>query len=69
MMKPANMLMQLAEENGYTFIHPFDDLDSCYRPGYDCHGDFQGAASCRHIFWFQSVAADLQPVYLHLPSS
>ena len=26
MMRPVSMPMKLAEEKGYTFIHPFDDL-------------------------------------------
>ena len=30
---------KLAEENGYTFVHPFDDLDSCYRTGNNRNGD------------------------------
>ena len=33
------MLMELAEEQGYTFIHPFDDPGSCNRSGNHCHGD------------------------------
>ena len=27
MMRPAQYALKLAEEKGYTFIHPFDDLD------------------------------------------
>ena len=30
---------ELAEEKGYTFIHPFDDPGRCNRPGYDCNGN------------------------------
>ena len=44
MMMPASMHMKLAEENGYTFVHPFDDLDSRNRSGNDCDGDRSGAA-------------------------
>ena len=29
---------ELAEEHGYTFIHPFDDLDRCNRPGNHRYG-------------------------------
>ena len=30
---------ELAEEHGYTFVHPFDDPGSCNRSGNHCHGD------------------------------
>lgn len=36
---------KLAEEHGYTFIHPFDDLAVATRPGNYCHGDCKGAAA------------------------
>ena len=32
---------ELAEEYGYTFIHPFDDLAVATGPGNHCHGDLQ----------------------------
>ena len=50
--------LKLAEEKGYTFVHPFDDLEvatgqGTYRNG-DCHRNFLQLI----IFWFRSVAAD-----------
>ena len=35
---------QLAEEHGYTFVHPFDDLVCGDRAGKHCHGDRTGAS-------------------------
>ena len=39
--------LELAEKEGYTFIHPFDDPAVATRPGYDCYGNRTGASSCR----------------------
>lgn len=38
---------ELAEEHGYTFIHPFDDLTVATGQGYHCHGDIQRASAGR----------------------
>ena len=36
---------ELAEEHGYTFIHPFDD--PCNRPGNHCNGNLSGTSAGR----------------------
>ena len=38
--------LELAEKEGYTFIHPFDDPACCHRSGYHCHGNCPGASAC-----------------------
>lgn len=42
--------MKLAEEKGYTFVHPFDDLDVAAGPGKYCHGNRSGIAYGRLYF-------------------
>lgn len=37
--------IELAKEKGYTFIHPFDDLDVATGQGTILHGDHQGASA------------------------
>ena len=37
-MKPCEKALSLAEEEGYTFIHPFDDLTVATGQGTHCHG-------------------------------
>ena len=39
MMMPVRMHMKLAEEEGYTFVHPFDDLDVATGQGTYCNGN------------------------------
>lgn len=39
--------LELAEKEGYTFIHPFDDPAVATGQGYDCYGNRTGASSCR----------------------
>ena len=40
-MRPVHMHYELAEEEGYTFIHPFDDLAVATGQGTHRHGDHQ----------------------------
>ena len=35
---------KLADEFGYTFVHPFDDLDVATGAGHHCNGNYQGAS-------------------------
>lgn len=39
--------LELAEKEGYTFIHPFDDPAVATGQGYNCNGNCTGASSCR----------------------
>ena len=57
-MRPAHMQMSWQTEHGYTFIHPFNDLDSSHRSGNHRDGDHQRASDWWIIFWFRSAAAD-----------
>ena len=38
--------MKLAEEEGYTFVHPFNDLDVATGQGIHYHGDYSGTSDC-----------------------
>ena len=38
--------LKLAEEHGYTFIHPFNDLDVACWTGKHRNGDHKGASDC-----------------------
>jgi len=59
---------QLAEENGYTFIHPFDDLAVATGQGTIAMEIFK-ELPLWIIFLFQSEEAGLRQVFQHLQSS
>ena len=60
MMKHARMHTSLAEEHGYTFVHPFDDLDVATGQGTIAMEIVQGTAHSWITFWFPSAEADWQ---------
>lgn len=49
--------LKLAEEQGLTFIHPFNDLQVAAGQGLHCHGDRPGAAARLMPSSYPSVAA------------
>ncbi len=58
--------LELAEDKGYTFIHPFDDLDVATGQG-SVAMEIIKELPFVDIFLFRSVVADWLLVYLHLP--
>ena len=49
--------MKLAEEEGYTFVHPFNDLDVATGQGSITMEIIQELPTVDYVFWHQSVAA------------